>query len=380
MKHFSRGYLTSTTSLKIDSLPEKYSKIKVFVPELSEYYAPKCPDSEVVPDSPLFKDIKEEYSWLDPSVRKDHCWSSYHASKEQYLWREKDFTSILPLLCQKVHTLSMQHHCMTIVTDTIKEVNPGQTPVDACDQPIYALTKQLQWRYPAKFKNYFSLFGGLHVEKSLLAMHSDFIQGSGLSKVLGIGNLSIASLQTTVLTVPDIKGAHYALQVSVCAIYQKLVEAHSLSGSSMYALDWLNAKSKTQVMALYWRLIMELQTQILLYIRERNFQLHIMALHALMKWYFLFDHFNYSRWLTVHLFDLVNLQKKHPGIYYHFCKGFFSFNKTSSQFSAMALDQIHEQNNELIKGAGGATCLLNREEESSLLPWELCGSEITNIC
>ena len=211
---------------------------------------------------------------------------------------------------------------------------------------------------------------------------SDFIQGSGLSKVLGISDLSIASLQTTVLKVTNIKGARYALQVSVCAIYQKLVEAHSLSGSSMPVLDWLKAKSKMSVMAHYWRLIMKLQIHILLYIRsirESNFQLHIMALRALMKWYFSLDHFNYSRWLTVHLFDLVNIQKNHPDIYDDFCKGFFSFNKTSSQFSAMALDQVHEQNNELIKGAGGATRLLNREEESSLLHWELCGSEITNM-
>ena len=33
----------------------------------------------------------------------------------------------------------------------------------------------------------------------------------------------------------------------------------------------------------------------------------------------------------------------------------------------------------MIKGLGGATRLLNREEESSLLRWELCGSEITNL-
>ena len=45
----------------------------------------------------------------------------------------------------------------------------------------------------------------------------------------------------------------------------------------------------------------------------------------------------------------------------------------------MALDQLHEQNNEVIKGVGGATRLLNREEESTLLRWEFCGSEIFNM-
>ena len=47
----------------------------------------------------------------------------------------------------------------------------------------------------------------------------------------------------------------------------------------------------------------------------------------------------------------------------------------------MTLDQHHEQNNEIIKGVGGATHLLNREGESAgnLLRWELCGSETVNM-
>ena len=69
------------------------------------------------------------------------------------------------------------------------------------------------------------------------------------------------------------------------------------------------------------------------------------------------DHYHYSRWLKVHLFDLANIMTDHPDVYEQFCKG-FAFNKTSSEFSAMALDQVHEQNNELIEGTGGATHLL----------------------
>ena len=44
----------------------------------------------------------------------------------------------------------------------------------------------------------------------------------------------------------------------------------------------------------------------------------------------------------------------------------------------MVLDQVHEQNNELIKGVGGASRFLNREDESALLRWELCGSELAS--
>ena len=114
---------------------------------------------------------------------------------------------------------------MNIIMDTIGEINPSQTPVDVCDQLIYALTKQLQWRFPSHFRKYFCLFGGVHVEKRLLVLHSDFIKGSGLPEVLGLSNLSVCSLENTMLFVNDIKGARYALQVSA-AQYIKNLKHH----------------------------------------------------------------------------------------------------------------------------------------------------------
>ena len=38
-------------------------------------------------------------------------------------------------------------------------LNPGQTPVDVSDQPVYALIKELQFCYPDKFSKYFAIFG-----------------------------------------------------------------------------------------------------------------------------------------------------------------------------------------------------------------------------
>ena len=45
----------------------------------------------------------------------------------------------------------------------------------------------------------------------------------------------------------------------------------------------------------------------------------------------------------------------------------------------MALDQVHEQNNTLIKGIGGASHLLNHSDESPLLRWELCEDNTPSI-
>ena len=45
----------------------------------------------------------------------------------------------------------------------------------------------------------------------------------------------------------------------------------------------------------------------------------------------------------------------------------------------MAPDQVHEQNNEMIKGTSGTTHLLNRHDKSGLERWELCRHEISWI-
>ena len=45
----------------------------------------------------------------------------------------------------------------------------------------------------------------------------------------------------------------------------------------------------------------------------------------------------------------------------------------------MELDRIHEQNNKVIKGAGGASDLLNKEDDSALLRWVVCSPELARV-
>ena len=45
----------------------------------------------------------------------------------------------------------------------------------------------------------------------------------------------------------------------------------------------------------------------------------------------------------------------------------------------MGWDQIHERNNKLIKGCGGASNLLNKVEDSALIRWETWSPEIALV-
>ena len=52
------------------------------------------------------------------------------------------------------------------------------------------------------------------------------------------------------------------------------------------------------------------------------------------------------------------LSEKHPAIFIKFCDGKFVVHKTSSRFSAIAIDQCHEQNNAIVKDSAGGTIAL----------------------
>lgn len=98
-----------------------------------------------------------------------------------------------------------------------------------------------------------------------------------------------------------------------------------------------------------------LELLLLVYIRslrEGNFQLYVETLTQLLPWMFALDHTHYSRWLSVHVCNMMVLSDKHPAILAEFCAGKFVVHKTMHKFSTMAIDQCHEQNNALIKGSG----------------------------
>ena len=62
-----------------------------------------------------------------------------------------------------------------------------------------------------------------------------------------------------------------------------------------------------------------------------------------------------------------------PNVYKEFCSGNFVVQKAINPFSAIALDQAHEQNNAIIKGVGGVVGLLSKDMDSALRRWEVAG-------
>ena len=72
-----------------------------------------------------------------------------------------------------------------------------------------------------------------------------------------------------------------------------------------------------------------------------------------VQWMFAFDNTNYARRRPIHIKDMTQLKETVPSVYEEFNKGNFVVQKSRYVFSTMAIDQAHEQMDNLLKGDGG---------------------------
>ena len=91
---------------------------------------------------------------------------------------------LLHLFLDSAHSVAMIKHSMTLVQSIVQHLNPGQVPVLAADQPLYALAKQIQWSCPSTLgeDHFVIMFGGLHIEMAMRwIFHMDIIYGIEMS-------------------------------------------------------------------------------------------------------------------------------------------------------------------------------------------------------
>ena len=75
--------------------------------------------------------------------------------------------ALLPLIRDKVNTTDKQCYIMKLNIKAVEALDPGQTPADKSDCPIFALTKEAIYRFVDQFLNYFGIFRGLHIQQCL---------------------------------------------------------------------------------------------------------------------------------------------------------------------------------------------------------------------
>ena len=81
--------------------------------------------------------------------------------------------------------------------------------------------------------------------------------------------------------------------------------------------------------------------------REGNFKFFVKILISLIKCFFIFDHYNYARWLSVHIQDLLSLPITRPQLYQDFERGNFVVQILSREFSRIMTKLMNKATRQL---------------------------------
>ena len=244
-------------------------------------------------------------------------------------------------------------------------LNPSQTTVGSSDQPLFAIKKKLQWLFPLEFpiSEYFPFMGCMHIEQQCLLIVGQLISGIGLEDILVSADIDIVGLKNALCDANNIKKARYAIQILTVCMYNQLTEAHKNSESNLNLTDWAESDSQC-TMFKYMYGTFKFMTWTLMFVRsfrEANFLLMLATLKNIVLLIFALDHLHYSRWLPVFINDLESLPITNPALYKEFVSGKFAVPATSTSFSKMAYDHIHEQNNKIIKANSGYINIVNKK-------------------
>ena len=107
---------------------------------------------------------------------------------------------------------------MDIIRNVTLATNPDQTPVMTVDQPLYAIAKTIQWKWPDLYgeKKFVVMMGGLHIEMSMLKLIGDWLDKSGWTHVITTENV------TTPESGSHVSRCHWAHQVTAATLYKVL--------------------------------------------------------------------------------------------------------------------------------------------------------------
>jgi len=235
---------------KVPELPEAFTNVAPAY--IATKPTPPTTPVLVLPAPESFKiQLKQEFTWLevvDLTEKVDNnisvTWSAHHATQKRGQPFKVSITSLLPLLRDEAHSIATIKHVLEKIKETVRFLNPGQTPVVAADQPLYSLAKQIQWQWPEYGEDkVVMMFGGLHIEMAALKSIGSLLQDSGWTSPLVEAGVASSGTAESYLSASSVTRTRQAHQITACCLYKQRKAAYNsysrdASQSSQGVLDF----------------------------------------------------------------------------------------------------------------------------------------------
>ncbi len=170
-------------------------------------------------------------------------WAAFHAAIQPPPEHQIDIVSLLPLFLENAHSVAMILHGMNVANDVVQHLNPGQIPIIAMDQPLFAIAKQIQWNNPNTLgeDHYVVMFGGLHIEMAATKCIGEWLNGSGWVTALVNAGIANAGTAESFLKVSHVARTRHAHKITAAAMYVLLYGNKRLSKSTKHRFKSLSS-------------------------------------------------------------------------------------------------------------------------------------------
>ena len=241
--------------------------------------------------------VVKEFKWLDnvrdrlnQEISKDTLdlsWAAYHAtqlSEDRSL--QPDVSSLMPRFQEEANSAAMIRHAIDVVSQAVHFLNPGQVPTLACDQPLYEITKKIQWTWPVTYgeRKLVVMFGGFHTELAALKAIGSWLEDSGWTSALVQAEVTTPGTADSFLKASHVSRTRHAHQVPASALDILMHKAFNCYCQSLPEGDdsltfsqWREKREAESPPFHFWSLTLKFQLTILIFVRslrEENFQLY----------------------------------------------------------------------------------------------------------
>ena len=209
---------------------------------------------------------------------------------------------------------------MSLIKAATDYLNSGQSPVITLDQPLYAIAKAIQWDPASELNedNYCVFLGPLHSEMLLEKLLGDWLRDSGWIEMLINSEVTTSGRAEAMIKGTHVTRTRYAHQATVLSLsilrreaYLKYTKDYQDNNNEIQSFEaWSNQKEKTLPHFKYWLTVYDMELLLLRFVRSiriGNFDLYLRSLDEIADWAYILDHYNYARWLPVHVRDMLNL-------------------------------------------------------------------------
>lgn len=143
-----------------------------------------------------------------------------NAESHQAIIQPAVINALLPLFLDNAHSVAMIRRYMDNIKVTVQHLNPGQIPVLAADQPLYAPAKKVQWTWPATHEedHFLVMLGGLQIEMATLKLLGDWLEGSGWTNALVQTDIASSGIKNSFMDASHITKTRHAHQVTAATI------------------------------------------------------------------------------------------------------------------------------------------------------------------